>query len=340
MWRFQAKMFAGLAVGMFFCIAGSNVTTGDEPVHGWLLVANKLDGTLGLIDPVIRQQVVAIKEGGITGHEVAASPDGKTAFVPIYGDSGVGLPGTDGSTIAVIDLATRKVTGTIDLGKGLRPHCAVFGPKNGLLYVTTELAEAITVIDPRTLKIVGKIPTGAQQSHMLAISSDGRRGYTANVGPGTVSAIDLETRKVIAVIPVSSTVQRISISRDNRMVFTADMKEPRLVVIDTAKNAVKERITLPAFAYGTAATPDGKWLLITQPSTAKVLALDLSTMKITKSFDVQPTPQEIVVRPDGKMAYISCDKSAKVAVLNLDIWQMEQSIGTGNGTDGLAWAKK
>ena len=35
-------------------------------------------------------------------------------------------------------------------------------------------------------------------SHMLVISSDGRHGYTANVGPGTVSVLDLNenTKKV------------------------------------------------------------------------------------------------------------------------------------------------
>ena len=44
----------------------------------------------------------------------------------------------------------------------------------------------------QTLKIVETIPTGQQESHMLAITHDGRRGYTSNVGAGTVSALDLE----------------------------------------------------------------------------------------------------------------------------------------------------
>ena len=47
---------------------------------------------------------------------------------------------------------------------------------------------------------------------MLVISRDGHRGYTANVGPVTVSVLDLDARKTIAVIPVSGQVQRISMS--------------------------------------------------------------------------------------------------------------------------------
>src|SRR6267154_2283608 len=175
--------------------------------HGLLLVCNKGDKTLGIIDPETCRQIATVPEAGETGHEVVASPDGKRAFVPIYGNSGVGHSGTDGQLIRVIDLAAKKIVGTVDFGKGIRPHCVVMGPKNGLLYVTTELGSSISVIDPQTLKIVDSITTGQPESHMLAITRDGRRGYVANVGPGTVSVLDLEAKKLIAIIPISGTAQ-------------------------------------------------------------------------------------------------------------------------------------
>ena len=67
----------------------------------------------------------------------------------------------------------QKVIGTVDFGHGVRPHCAVYDPVSKLLYVTTEIDKSITIIDPKTLKIVGSIPTGEEYSHMLAISHDG-----------------------------------------------------------------------------------------------------------------------------------------------------------------------
>jgi len=78
----------------------------------------------------------------------------------------------------------------------------MIGPKNGLLYVTTELDKSIAVIDPATLKVIRSIPTDQEESHMLIINHAGTRGYTANVGPGTVSVIDLEAAKVLKVIPI------------------------------------------------------------------------------------------------------------------------------------------
>jgi len=312
--------------------------TGSAPSHGLLLVANKGNQTLGIVDPEAGREVAEIPEGGITGHEAAASPEGQTAYVPIYGNSGVGKPGTDGRTLAVIDLASRRMVKTLDFDMPLRPHCAVFGPKNGLLYVTTELANSITVIDPKSLRIVSSIPTGQRESHMLAITHDGQRGYTANVGPGTVSAIDLVAQKPLAIIPISRQTQRICLSVDDRWAFTADQTAPRLAVIDTSTNTVETWVKLPTVAYGTAPSLDGHWLLITLPAANKVGVLDLESMKIAKMIAVDKLPQEILVRPDGEVAYISCMASGKIAVLNLKTWQVDQLISVGPQADGLAWA--
>jgi DNA-binding beta-propeller fold protein YncE len=306
---------------------------------GTLIVANKGDHTVGLIDPASGKQIAVIDAGGITPHELIASPDGKLAFAPIYGNSGVGKPGTDGSTMAVVDLKTRKVVGHVDFGKGVRPHCPIFNPRTGMLYVTTELEQAITVIDPKTLKITGLIPTGQNESHMLVISHDGRRGYTANVGPGTVSVLDLEAGKTLAVIPISGNTQRISITPDDKTVFTADQTKPRLAAIDTATNKVKSWINLPAPGYGTAVTSDGKWLVVAVPAVNQVAIIDLGSMQVTANIDVPAAPQEVLIAPDGKSAYVSCDKSAKVAEIDLTALKVSRIIDAGKAVDGLAWAK-
>jgi len=320
-----------LAMTVSFDAAGAS---GDAV----LLIANKGEQTLGIVDPKAGQQLATIAEGGITGHEVIASPDGRTAYVPIYGNSGVGKPGTDGRNIDVIDIASRKVIGNIEFDHGVRPHCALFGPKDGLLYVTTEIDSTITVIDPHTLKIVGTIPTGQKESHMLAIAPDGKHGYTSNVGPGTVSVLDMQNRKTIAVIPVSGLIQRIAVSTDGKLAFTSDQTKPQMAVIDTSTNKIKAWIPLPGLGYGAAATPDGKWLVVAVPPANKVAVVDLSTLKVAHVIDVPAAPQESLVRPDGKIAYVSCDASHKIAAIRTSDWTVEKLIDAGKGADGLAWA--
>lgn len=337
--RFKRLVFQ-FAILWLVIPSGFTIVRASESAPGYLLVANKGDQTLAIVDPVAGASVAEVPENGITGHEVVASADGRRAFVPIYGNAGVGRPGTDGSLIRVIDLEKREVVGTVDLGKGLRPHCAVLGPKNGLLYVTTELDQSVTVIDPATLQITAKIPTGQAESHMLAITRDGKRGYTANVGPGTVSALDLEAKKLVTVIPVSKQIQRISLSVDDRWVFTADQTAPRLAVVDTQTNGVSTWIELPSTGYGTAPTPDGRWLLVALNRINEVAVIDLQTFKLARTLEVPKAPQEILVQPDGAYAYVSCDTSHQVAVVDLQAWKVAKLIATGPGTDGLAWASR
>ena len=306
-----------------------------------LLVAEKGNQSLAIVDPASGKVLASVPEGGITGHEVIASADGKLAFVPIYGNSGVGKPGTDGTNIAVIDIASYKIVGNIAFDHGIRPHCPMIGPKDGLLYVTTEIDKTITVIDPKTLKITGTIPTGQPESHMLALSHDGRRAYTANVGPGTVSVIDIAARKVLKIIPVSANTQRISISPDDRWVFTADQTKPQMAVIDTSTNTVAKWVPMEGLGYGSAVTPDGKWLLVALPDQNKVAVIDLKSMQVARTVAVGDYPQEVLVQPDGKTAYVSCMHGAgTVSEIDLGSWKMTRSIATGSSTDGLAWAAR
>ena len=321
-----------------FVLFVSTLTVSAPAQQGRLLVAQKGDRSLAIVDPAAGKVIASVPEGGVTGHEVIASPDGRLAYVPIYGNSGVGKPGTDGRTLSVIDIAAQKVVNSLDFGVGVRPHCPLFGPRDGLLYVTTELNQTVTVIDPKTLKIVGRIPTGQAESHMLALSHDGQRGYTANVGPGTVSVLDVPGRKLLKVIRVSANTQRIAISNDDRWVFTADQTKPQLAVIDTAKNEVSRWIPLEGLAFGTAPTPDGRWLLVTLPGQNKIAVVGMKSMQVMRSVAVGVNPQEIVVRPDGKVAYVSCMTSNQVAEIDLDTWKLTRLIDTGKETDGLAWA--
>jgi DNA-binding beta-propeller fold protein YncE len=321
-------------------VAVVSLASASAGAQGRLLVAQKGDRSLAIVDPGAGTVIANVAENGITGHEVAGSPDGRLAFVPIYGNSGVGKPGTDGNNIVVVDVAAQKLVGNIQFDHGVRPHCAVFGPKDGLLYVTTELDRAITIIDPKTLKIVGSIPTGQPESHMLALSHDGLRGYTANVGPGTVSVLDIKARKTLTIIPVSGNVQRIAISNDDRWVFTADQTEPRIAVIDTATNKVTKWVKIDGLGYGSAVTKDGRWLLVALPDQNKVDVIDLRTMTLARAVDVGKSPQEVLVRPDGKSAYVSCAGANEVAEIDLATWTVKRTIATGNVTDGLGWAGK
>jgi DNA-binding beta-propeller fold protein YncE len=310
----------------------------DKPMepHNLLLAANQAEATLSIFDAATGEQLSKVPEENITGHEVAASVDGKIAYVPIYGDSSVGEPGSDGQELIAIDLGSRTILNRLDFGHPIRPHCIVMNQRDGLLYVTTEIDHTVSIVDPQSFKIVGAIGTGQSESHMLALSHDGRFGYVANVGPGTVSVLDLVERKLLAIIPVAAKIERISISADDSKVFVADQAATRLAVIDTTTRRVARWIGLPSRGFGTASTPDGRWLLVSLPLASQVAVVDLSRLQVVRTIEVPTKPVGIVISPNDDVAYVSCAGSGKIAVLTLSDWIVRRVLTAGKHVDGLA----
>ena len=80
---FRHEIETILALALAAPLVGAAVAPAS---HGLLLVANKGDQTIAIIDPEAGREIATIKESGFTVHEVIASPDGRTAYAPVYGN--------------------------------------------------------------------------------------------------------------------------------------------------------------------------------------------------------------------------------------------------------------
>lgn len=141
------------------------IATGAGPEHlvlapdgRRLYVANVGDGTVSVIDPATRQSIGALV-AGLSPHGIDLSADGRTLFVAANGD---------GRLIA-IELAdqTRR-----EAALALAPYHLRVVPGTGMLYVSSNEAPTVRVIDAATLAVVAEIPLGGS-GHQFAID-DGR----------------------------------------------------------------------------------------------------------------------------------------------------------------------
>jgi YVTN family beta-propeller protein len=328
------KTFVLLAAGTLVLglASATNAPSIDPP--GFVFIANQYEHTAVLVD-LRTNSTVARVEVGVNGHEVAVSPDMHFGYVPIYGNSGVGKPGTDGDRIDIIDLKEHKLVGNIPMGKAVRPHCAKFGP-DGFLYVSAEVAQAIYVVDVKAKKVVGEIPTGATETHMFVLSPDGRRAYTSNVHAGSVSVLDLEKRALITVIPVSKIVQRISITADGKRVFTHDQDAPRIAVIDTTTNKISGWIPVSATVYSSTPLPDGHAMVASSPS-GKFFSIDLDNLKQSGEAEACAALGEIALSHDGNRAFLTCPATGQLMVFNARNGKPDPEIMLTKGVDGIQW---
>jgi DNA-binding beta-propeller fold protein YncE len=146
---------------------------------GTLLVGNKGEDTMSFVSLADGRELGRAPTGRMP-HEIALSPDGRQAAVVAYG----------GRTIDVFDVARRTKLRTIDLSPNEGPHGIVWLPE-GRLVVTTERSRSLALVDTRRGDRVTSIATGQEGTHMVAVSPDGRRAFTANIASGTVSVVDL-----------------------------------------------------------------------------------------------------------------------------------------------------
>ena len=122
-----------------------------------LIMIDKRAGVVRFFDPETFEEISHLElEGG--PHELAISPDRKTAYVPLYGGGIYGNNSNPGSTIVMTDLESRTIRGTIDVSPYLAPH-GLQVDNRGMLYATTELSRTLLVIDPATSTIEAAIDT-------------------------------------------------------------------------------------------------------------------------------------------------------------------------------------
>lgn len=302
--------------------------------QGTLLVLNKSESTLAIIDPATLK-VLARVPTGEAPHEVTASADGRFAFVSNYGTAD-----RPGNTISVIDIAARKEVKRVELGALLRPHG--ISESNGKIYFTIEASRAVARYDPIAGRVDWTMGTGQTGTHMVVVARNSGKIYTANIGSDTISAIEPVAAPGVAKITqisVGKGPEGIGISPDDREVWVSHRRDGALSIIDTATDKVKETIKVGRSPIRVKFTPDGKRVLVSDAEGGEVVVFDAATRKELKRIQVGSVPVGILMQPDGRRAFVASTQANKVVIINLEDLSLAGTIEPGKEPDGMAWAK-
>lgn len=304
-----------------------------------LIMIDKLGGYVRFFDPQSLTELSSLTIVG-TPHELAISPDHKVAYVPDYGDGVYGRNPKPGHSIAVIDLATRKLVDTIDVGPHQAPH-GLQVDANGLLYASCDLSRKLLVIDPKQRKVLAAIDTDGT-GHWAAVLPDGSKAYVANKNDRRfVSIIDLTSRKMTGSIEMPNGTQGITASPDGNQVLAIDLTEPKIAVIDTATDKVTGHIAIADAKRGlwrARYSPDGKRLLVSSSAENTVHVLDAQNPGGAQhTIKTGRTPFGIAFTPDSRTALIGNHGDGSVDVLDLQTLQLVRNFKAGAGIEALSF---
>jgi YVTN family beta-propeller protein len=293
-----------------------------------LLVLSKGDLTLSIVDPATLK-VVARMPSGPDPHEVIASADGKFAYISNYGggayntitlvdllaqktltaiDLGA-LRGPHGLTfvggklwftaeaakvIGSLDPATNKVDLVLGTGQNRTHMLYVFNDLKRI--VTSNVSSAtMTFIDKTT---GGRGPNGDWDETVVPVGRgaegfdvSGGELWAANAQDGTISIVDLGTKKVTQTLDANvKGANRLKFTPNGKLALISTLSGPDLVIYDVATRKLVKRIPIGHGAAGIEMQPDGARAFVACTPDSYVVVIDLKSLEVTGHIDAGKNP--------------------------------------------------
>ena len=137
-----------------------------------------------------------------------------------------------------------------------------------------------------------------------AISPDGKYVLVSSEIGGTVSVIDVATKKIVKTIGFAipgvdkPTIQAVgvNITADGKTAFVALGPANRVAVIDLSNFEVTKYLLVGQRVWHMEFTPDGKYLVTANGNSNDISIIDVAALKVIKSVAVGQLPWGLVIR--------------------------------------------
>ncbi|TGN68669.1 YncE family protein [Paracoccus liaowanqingii] len=156
----------------------------------------------------------------------------------------------DGALVATADRDADAVS-IFDAASGARLHQVAtagahpFGVTfhDGRLFTADVQGDSVSVIDPGTGRLTGRVATG---SHPYALAFAAGRGFVTNQYDGTVTVFDAATLAVLDEVTVGDYPEGIAALPDGSGVAVANWDSNTLVVLDATTLQITRTVEMPA----------------------------------------------------------------------------------------------
>ena len=325
-------------------LLGSVFTVHAQTTGGALLVLAKTDHTLSIVDPSTLK-VSGQVPSGPDPHEVIASDDGRFAYISNYG-------GGSYNTITPVDLSKPQALPPIDLGALRGAHGLTY--VGGKLWFTAEGSKAVGSYDPATRKLDWSMGTGQDRTHMIYVTADGQKIYTANIASGTVSIL---TNTLIqpgrtappnakpredwtqTIVPTARGSEGFDVLPDGKELWTASAEDGTISIINVAEKKLATKVDAKVLgANRLKFTPDGKLAFISSLQTGELTIFNTTSRKEVKRLKIGRGAAGILMDPDGSRAFVACSPDNYIAIIDLKTLEVTNHLDVGGVPDGLAWS--
>ena len=160
------------------------------------------------------------------------------------------------SELIKVDVAEQKLLAKLTLPGRDMPQDVRLSPDGSVFFVAGMMTGGVFVIDGEEMKILGLIPTG-RRTHGLYFSRDSKWLYASNRGEGSVSVIDVKTRRVDRkwIFPGGGSPDMGGVSADGKVLWLSGRYHSEVYAIDTGTGKLLARIKVGTEPHGLCVWP-------------------------------------------------------------------------------------
>lgn len=180
---------------------------------------------------------------------------------------------------------------------------------------------------------------------LMDISHDGRLLACSNRDNGTVSIVDLKSRKTIREFPVGTKPEGVSFVGKSTVVATAVYAEDKVVFHDAADGKLLATIDVFDEPYGVVSDPSGERVYVTLEYPSQVLEIDAQAHKVLRTISVGaqqlketgrgPFLRGLAISPREERLYVCDYLTSNVFAIDLESGKTVDEWA-GASTDNLA----
>lgn len=301
----------------------------QTPERAGFAVVHKLGGAVGFY--TASGKFLSSVPVGKHPHELLLSRDGRTLYVSDNGMVWMTDPGEGENTISIIDVATRRKTGVINLGSNRRPHGMDLVPGHNQLVVTIENPDGgLLLVDLDQRRVLRRFDVKGGKPHMVSVDRRAEFAYVSNDATDTVAVLRLRDGEV-KLVPMGRRPQGGAFSPDGKLYYVTNVVAEQIVVLDTATHQIVRRMPAPGGPARIAVTPDGKTLVYNRQPVKGAAIADAATGRVLASLTLPGTPLSLTMSPDGKFAYAGLQDTDKIAVIDVAARTISRIIETPSG---------
>lgn len=247
-----------------------------------------LYNTLSVVDLVAKKVLPTIDLGALRGPHGLVFLGGRVWFTA-----------ESAKAIGSYDPATKKVDWIMGIGQN-RTHMIYVFPELNRIVTSNVSSATVTILEkmgggPETGPSTGEwngtvVPVG-RESEGFDVSPDGKEIWVANSDDGTISIIEVASKKVIDTLAANvKGANRLKFTSDGKLAFVSTLGAPDVAVFDRVTRKEVKRIKVGGGTAGILMQPDGSRVYVACSDGGYVAVIDLHSLDVVGRIEAGQGP--------------------------------------------------